>query len=165
MAKTDNDNLWDLVEELFERNDTEVQGPGKVAAKSTAPFNGMSAKWAGPLNKVTIPNFQNIHVLTDFLAGQIQLKSMKKTWGSEFNCALFVHTVNTTLRTSFALDYFESALAVIPPVKQGAVSKRILTGAKIKATKSGGIQMPPEILDILKEVKKTYKPSKTGVKS
>jgi hypothetical protein len=163
LAKTDNEELWGIIQELFERNDAEVRGPGKVAAKSTAPFNGMSAKWAGPVVKVKIPDSRKIFVLQQFLKGEIQLKSMKKTWGSEFNRACFVYTVNSVLRTAFPLDDFESALGTIPPIKHGFVTKRILQGNKIKATKAHGIQMPQEILDILKEVKKTYKPQQTRV--
>jgi hypothetical protein len=154
LAKTHNDELWNVFSALF-RNNIEVNGEQRNAAKSTAPFLGMSSKWGN----VHISDSRKIVVLKKFGEGDIKVSQMAHLWHNEFNKALFINYVNSQLKTSFPLDAFERALAVIAPLRQSLVLSCICSGSRIKTRANAPCKMPPPVVEAVAEAKKNYKGS------
>jgi hypothetical protein len=149
LAKTNNEELWNLVEELFAA-DGEVKDSNRISAKSTAPFNGMSARW----NHHCIPDSRKLEVLRSFQGGSIMVSKMVKIWQSELNKVLFIHYVNTVLRTNFTPGQFSEAIALIPPSSQRAVLDLVTTGPKLKPKSKQVLKMPDLIQKAVLEARK-----------
>jgi hypothetical protein len=148
LAKLEDKELYHLVESLL----SEDPIGGTTKTTSTAPFNGMFAKW----NKVRIPAERQKAVLGDFASGVLQQKQMLATWAFEFNKVLFIHSVNTTLGTRYPYSNFEGALSEIPLISREQITEILKTGGKIKVRNTQPIVMPQKIdamLQYLKEQK------------
>ena len=150
LVKTSNDDLWKLFEELFSTA-AEVKDGTKGGAKSTAPFDGMQAKWG----KIRIPDTRKLIVLSKFRDQEFKTKDMKTQWGVEFNKAIFIHYLNSEIKSSVPLDDFDKALAMLPALHQSRVLKRLTEGGKIKTyvRKPLSDVMPPKVVQTVKLAK------------
>jgi hypothetical protein len=122
-----------------------MNGRKRGKARSTAPFEGMFAKWQGH----TIPESIKFQVLKSFRDGILEQKDMKKTWWYEFNKVIFIVYVNGKFKKNLEDSEYMKALELIPPSHRKRIDEK-LREAKIKTRVNQRLVLPTPIPEILK---------------
>ena len=146
IAKISNPNLYSIIQDLFRSNgESLMNGRKRGKARSTAPFEGMFAKWQGH----TIPESIKFQVLKSFRDGILEQKDMKKTWWYEFNKVIFIVYVNGKFKKNLGDSEYTKALELIPPSHRKRIDEK-LREAKIKTRVNQRLALPTPIPEILK---------------